>query len=74
MSYCLKNKSKIKGGLEKPGIFLDSLFLMFGTCQVVLWVIGLLLDHFDLQKKNWNAEIMGKYNGFVSLKVNILSI
>ena len=29
----------------------NSLFLMFGICQMVLWLIGLLLDHFDPQNK-----------------------
>ena len=40
--YCLKNKWKIKDAFEKPGIFfiLNSLFLMFGICQMVLWLIG----------------------------------
>ena len=70
-----KNEWKIKSGLEKPSIFfsLNSLFLMFSICQMVLWLIGLLLDHFD-PLKNWSVEIMGKYNEFLSLKVNILSI
>ena len=46
---------------------------MFGICQMVLWLIGLLLDHFDTQE-NWSVEIMGRYNGFFSWQVNILSI
>ena len=46
-----KNEWKIKGDLEKPVFFsLDSLFLVFEICRVVLWLIGSLLDHFDLQK------------------------
>ena len=70
-----KNKWKIKEALEKPGIFfsLGSLFLMFGICQMVLWLVGLLLDHYDPQK-NWIVKIMQRYNRFLSLKVNILSI
>ena len=33
----------MKGGVDKPGIFfqLNSLFLMFGICQMVLRLIGL---------------------------------
>ena len=64
----------MEGGLEKPGIFfiLNSLFLMFGICQMILWLTGLLLDHFDPQK-NWSIKIMRRYDGFLSLKVNILS-
>ena len=46
---------------------------MFGICQMVLWLIGLLLDPFDPQK-NWSVEIMGRYNGFFILQVIILSI
>ena len=38
-----------------------------------LWLIGLLLDHFDPQK-NWSIETMGRYTGFLSLEVNIRSI
>ena len=38
-----------------------------------LWLIGSLLDHSDPQK-NWSVEIKGRYNRFLSLKVNILSI
>ena len=47
-----KKIKKKNGGFEKPEIVfsLNSLFLMFGICQMVLWVIGLLLDHFDLKK------------------------
>ena len=65
----------MKGGLEKPGIFfiLNQLFWMFRICQKVLWLNGSLLDHFGPQK-NWSVKIMGRYNGFLSLKVNILSI
>ena len=40
---------------------------------MVLWVTGLLLDYFD-SKKNWSDGIMRRYNGFLSLKVNIISI
>ena len=47
---------------------LNSLFLIFGIC-----LIGLLLVHFDPQK-NWSVKIMQRFNGFLSLKVNILSI
>ena len=37
--------------MEKLVFFnLDSLFLMFGICQMVLWLIGLLFDHFDPKK------------------------
>ena len=70
-----RNKWKIKESFEKPAIFfiLNALFLMFRICQMVLWLIGLLLDHFD-PHKNWSVEIMGRYNGFLSFKVNILSI
>ena len=46
---------------------------MFGIFQMVLWLIGLLLDHFDPQK-NWSVEIMGGYNEFLSLKMDILSV
>ena len=72
--YCLKNWMKNKKGLEKTWHFfsLSPLFWMYGICQMVLWLIGLLLDHFDPQK-NWSGKIMGRYNGFLSLKVNILS-
>ena len=72
--YCLKNWMKNKKGLEKTCHFfsLSPLFWMYGICQMVLWLIGLLLDHFDPQK-NWSGKIMGRYNGFLSLKVNILS-
>ena len=47
-----KNKWKINGDLKKPGNFLglNSLFLMIGICQMVLWLIGLLVDHFVPQK------------------------
>ena len=36
----------MKGRMDKPGIFfqLNSLFLMFGICQMVLRLIGLPLD------------------------------
>ena len=70
-----RNKWKIKESFEKPAIFfiLNALFLMFRICQMVFWLTGLLLDHFDPQK-NWSVEIMGRYNGFLSFKVNILSI
>ena len=74
--YCLKNWKKNKKGFGKKLAFffiLNSLFLMFGMCQMVLWLIGLLLDHFDTQK-NWSVEIMGRYNGFFLLQVKILSI
>ena len=47
---------------------------MFGTSWMVLLLIALLLDHFDSQRKPWSAEILGIYNGFLSLKKNILSI
>ena len=46
---------------------------MFGIFQMVLWLIGFLFDHFEPQK-NWSVKIMGIYNGFLSLKDNILSI
>ena len=68
----LKYKWKIKEGLENF-FSLNSLLLMFGICQMVLWLFGLLVDHFDSQK-NWSVKIMKRYNGFLSLKVNILSI
>ena len=68
----LKYKWTIKEGLEKC-FSLNSLLLMFGICQMVLWLFGLLVDHFDSQK-NWSVKIMERYNGFLSLKVNILSI
>ena len=48
---------------------------MLGIYQMVLWLNGLLLDYFDPQKKlKWWVEIMGRYNGFLWLKMNILSI
>ena len=52
MTYCLKKIVKTKGRLEKPGIFfsLNSLFLMFEICQMVLGLSGSLLDHFDPQE------------------------
>ena len=53
-------------------ISLNSLFFIFWTCQIVFWLIESYLDHFDPQK-NWSAKITGRYNGFLSLKVNILS-
>ena len=46
---------------------------MFGICQMVLWPIGFLRDHFD-PRENWSVESLGRYNGFLSLKVNVLSI
>ena len=44
----MKNKS----GFGKPDIlfYLNSLFLMFELCQMVLWLIMCLLDDFDPQK------------------------
>ena len=48
---------------------------MLGIYQMALWLNGLLLDYFDPQKKlKWWVEIMGRYNGFLWLKMNILSI
>ena len=48
---------------------------MLGIYQMALWLNGLLLDYFDPQKKlKWFVEIMGRYNGFLWLKMNILSI
>ena len=38
---------------------------------MVLWLIGTLHDHLHPQKK-WNVKIIGTYNGFLSLKLNIL--
>ena len=57
-----KNKWKMKGGLEKPEFFfsLNSLFLMFGIFQMVLWLIGSLLDHFDPQK-TWSVYVKEWY-------------
>ena len=52
---------------------LNSLLLMFAICQMVLGLIGSLLDHFDL-KENWSVYVKGWYNGFLPLKMNILSI
>ena len=50
--YCLKNECKIKGGLERSEIFfrLNLLFMMSGIFQMVLWLIGSLLDLFDPHK------------------------
>ena len=44
----MKNKS----GFGKSDIlfYLNSLFLMFELCQMVLWLIMCLLDDFDPQK------------------------
>ena len=44
----MKNKS----GFGKSDIlfYLNSLFLMFELCQMVLWLIMCLLDNFDPQK------------------------
>ena len=74
--YCLKkNKWKIKGGFEKHSFFfaLNPLFLMFAICEMVLWLIGLFLSHYDPQK-NWSVKVIERYHKFLSLKVNILSI
>ena len=46
---------------------------MFGIFQMVLWLTVSLLDHFDLQT-SWIVKIKERYNGFLSLKVNIPSI
>ena len=50
--YCLKKLMKTKRGFGKTWHFfsLNSLFLMFGICQMVLGLIGSLLDHFDPQE------------------------
>ena len=62
-----KYKLKIEESLEKFGIFFSStsLFLMFGIYQMVLRLIGLLLDHFDSPKtevsKLW-GDIMNFYH------------
>ena len=66
---------KKKRGFEKAWNFfgLNPLFWMFGICQMVLWLFWILLDHFDSQR-NSSVEIIGRYNGFLSLKMNILSI
>ena len=40
---------------------------------MVLWLTVSLLDHFDLQT-SWIVKIKERYNGFLSLKVNIPSI
>ena len=52
VKYCPKKWWKIKGGLGKPGISfsLNSVFLMSEICQIVLGLIGSLLDHFDSQE------------------------
>ena len=72
--YCLKKmKNKRVFGKTWHFFILDSLFLVFGKCQMVLWLIMLLLYHFDL-KKTRSTEIMWRRNGFLSLKGNILSI
>ena len=52
---------------------LKPLFWIVGICQMVLWLIGVLRDLFDPQNI-WSAEIMYRHNGFLSLKINILSI
>ena len=43
---------KNKRGFGKPDIlfYLNSLFLMFKLCQMVLWLIMRLLDDFDPPK------------------------
>ena len=50
--YCLKKLMKDKRGFGKTCHFfsLNSLFLMFGIFQIVLRLIGSLLDHFDPQE------------------------
>ena len=52
LRYCLKKSVKNKRGFGKTWHFfsLNSLFLMFGICQMVLGLIGSLLAHFDPQK------------------------
>ena len=47
-----KNELKNKRGFRKTWHFLslNSLFLVFGICRMVLRLIGSLLDHFDPQK------------------------
>ena len=44
---------KNKKGFGKTWHFfyLKLAIFLFGICQMVLWLIGLLLDHFDPQKK-----------------------
>ena len=63
------NKWKIKWSLEKLSVFfgLNSFFLMFDVCQMVLWLIIPLLDGFASQKINERYK-------FLSLKGNVQSI
>ena len=73
--YCLKKEMKNKRRFGKTWHFFSSngLFLIFGICQIVLRLTGFVLVHCDSQK-NWSVEIMQKFNRFLSLEVNILSI
>ena len=71
-SCCKLRTSFVKKNLQYL-FTLNSLFLMFGICEMVLWLIGLLLHRSDSQK-TWRVKIMGRSNKFLSLKVNLLSI
>ena len=53
---------KNKRGFGKPDIlfYLNSLFLMFKLCQMVLWLIMCLLDDFDPPK----IEVLKSYEGY----------
>ena len=49
---------------KQKGVSLNSLFLMIGICLMILWLIGLLLNHFDPQKNEvWklSTDIMDFY-------------
>ena len=72
--YCLKSEKKNNRYLEKPGIIfsLNSLLLMSWICQMVSLLIGSLWSLWP--SKNWSVKITRRYNGFLSLKVNILNI
>ena len=66
--YSLRMRENIDQNNSESGHVLRS--VEYAKC---LWLIGSILDHFDPQK-NWSVEIKGRYNRFLSLKVNILSI
>ena len=70
----LSKKIKERGFRKTWHVFsLHSLFLMFGICQMVLCLIRLLVDCFD-PKRILNCQSFQRYNRFLSLKVNVLSI
>ena len=64
--YCLKKLMKNKRGFGKTWHFfsLNSLSLTFRICQMVLWLLGLLLDHFVPQKSTEVSKLWGDIMDF----------